>query len=377
MLPYHGVVYGTLADEEFAPKVVRVFDEAGLGKAFRIGFGVIHVAFPIHDFVPFPVYDRTARDPHLEDFWIVGHEAYGHESSIAPAMYADAVFIHIGEFHEAADAHHLVFHFFLATLPVDGLFKGGAPVFRSPVVLNIDQVAFLGHQHFPHADISEPAVLHHLAVRAAIDIEDDGIFPGRVEVLGVDEPIVIFELAVGAGDGSHFHLAGSETLERVSALEQDFTAFPVGGALQHPHGGRCVGIPVDKPAEVRGELNFVPASFRCECNRRADFGLLHGLRLRQGEGAFVQVILHGGDFSRGVVNGGSVVALVLDVGGDVGDAAEVAQGIDKIKAPEAVTVVGAVDEKVFAAFEEPDGVQGLYPGFVVFGEEGADPFSAI
>ncbi len=87
-------------------------------------------------------------------------------------MYSNALRIHIGEFHQAADAHHLVFHFGLSAPAVDGLLKGGAAVGCAAVVLDIHQISLLGHEHFPHADIPKPTVLDHLGMRAAVNVND-------------------------------------------------------------------------------------------------------------------------------------------------------------------------------------------------------------
>ena len=101
-------------------------------------------------------------------------------------MYADAIRIHVGEAAEPVDTHHLVLHLLLAAVTVDGLLKGRTAVGRAPVVLDINQIALLGHEHLPHADLPQPGILHQLGVRASINVEDDRILPLRIEILGID-----------------------------------------------------------------------------------------------------------------------------------------------------------------------------------------------
>ena len=113
----------------------------------------------------------------------------------------------------------------------------------------------------------------------------------------------------------------------------------------------------------------MPAAAACELYGLADFGLLHGLGLRQGDANLEEVILYGRYLCRGVEDRFSVIAQVLCIGRGRGDAPHCTYGIHKIEAPEGVPVVCAVDEDVFT--EEPDGIQRFYPGVIVFPEDGA------
>ena len=90
VLPDHGIVHGALADEEFALQICGLVDKGSGLKAIRIGLRGIHIALSVHDLVPLPVNDGTARNAHLEHVRIGGHQGDGHESAVAPAVYADA-----------------------------------------------------------------------------------------------------------------------------------------------------------------------------------------------------------------------------------------------------------------------------------------------
>ena len=371
MLPDYGVVQGALADEELAFEVFGLVDKGGAFKALRVGLRGVHVALSVHDLVPFPVDDGAAGNAHLEGVRVGGHEADGHETAVAPAVNANTGGIHIGQALEPIDAHHLVFHLRLAALPVDGFLEGGAPVLGAAVVLHVHQIAFLCHEHFPHADLSQPAVLHHLAVRAAIDIEDDGVFFSRVEVLGIDEPIVILELAVCAGNGAQLHLAGGVTFQRIIGLMHFLVYFSVRGAAVNLVGGGGVGPGIQEPLAVRRELDMVPAAAAGELHGLIELGLFDGVFPGQFKLHLVQVVLHGRILGRGVIHVGAVVVHIVDIGRCRGQAAKGAQGVHQVEVPEAVPVVCAIEEKVCAALDEIDGILGLHPGLIVFRKKGA------
>ena len=215
MLPDDGVIDGALANEKLAAELGSPVYERGSGKAFRVGGRIVHVAFSVHDFVPLPVDDGTAGNAHFEDVRIVCHEGDGHEAAVAPAVYAYARRINVGKLQEAVYAHHLVLHLLYAALAVDGLLEGGAAVGCAAVVLYIHEVSLLRHEHFPHADLSQPGIANQLAVGAAVYVDHKGILSGSVEVLGIDEAVVIVKGAVGRGDGSKLYLAGGVVLQRV------------------------------------------------------------------------------------------------------------------------------------------------------------------
>ena len=108
VLPEHSVVDGSLADEKLAFEILHVVKKACLSESVRIGGFSVHVTLAVHDLVPLPVDDRTAGHADLECLRMI------------------------------------------------------APVLGSPVVLDIDDVAFLCHEHLPHPDLSEPGIADHL-----------------------------------------------------------------------------------------------------------------------------------------------------------------------------------------------------------------------
>ena len=151
VLPDHYRVYCALADKELALQGCSLVDEAGLCISFRIDVRMVHVPFAIHHFVPFPVYYRTTCNGDLEYVRVIGDERNGHETAVAPSVYADSVLVHIWQSHEHLHSFHLVCHFCLSALAVDGLFECKSAVFCSSVILDIDQVSSLSHVHFPSA----------------------------------------------------------------------------------------------------------------------------------------------------------------------------------------------------------------------------------
>lgn len=59
-------------------------------------------------------------------------------------------------------AHHLIGHLVLSAMAVDGFLIFSATVLGAPVILDIDDIAFLCHEHLPHPYLAEPCVLDHL-----------------------------------------------------------------------------------------------------------------------------------------------------------------------------------------------------------------------
>lgn len=371
VLPHHGVVHGALADEELALEVLGLSDEGSGLEAFRVGLGVVHVALSVHDFIPFPVYDRAAGHAHLEHVRIGGEEADGHEAAVAPAVYANPGGIHVRQAAEPVDAHHLVFHLGEAAAAVDGLLEGGAAVLCAPVVLDIDQITLLGHEHLPHADVAQPGVLDHLTVRSAIDIQDDGILPGRVEVLGIDEPIIVLKPAVGGGDGAQFHLAGGIVPQRILSHIELLVHLSVRGTAEGHGGGGGIGPDVQQPAAVRRELHMVPAPAGGKLHRLGELGLLDRILAGNLQRHLVKVVLHRRILGRCIEDGAAVIGQVLDIGRCGGKPADGAQRIHQVKVSEAVPVVRAVEEDVCASLDEIQRVQRFHPGLVVLREEGA------
>ena len=77
-------------------------------------------------------------------------------------MDTDAVFVNIREIHQHLDSLHLVSHFGLSALFVDGFFKLGTAVLCSSIILNVNQITSLSHIHFPSAQFSHEGVFYHL-----------------------------------------------------------------------------------------------------------------------------------------------------------------------------------------------------------------------
>ena len=169
-----------------------------VARILRIAVFRVHVTFSVHDLVPFPVDDRTACNPDFEGVRMVCHQGDGHESAIAPAVYADAVCIDVRQRFQHLDSDHLIRHLALAEAAMDGLFIRSSAVLRAAVVLDIDDVPFLRHQNLPQPHLTQPGIPYHLGVRASIDIEDDRILLRRIETGGKKKTIPVVELPVGA-----------------------------------------------------------------------------------------------------------------------------------------------------------------------------------
>ena len=82
------------------------------------------------------------------------------------------------------------------------------------------------------------------------------------------------------------------------------------------------------------------------------------------------MILDRGDFRRSVVYPAAVVGNVVLVCTCSGKPADVSQGIAEIHIAEAVAVVGVIEELV-TALDKVQGLLRLYPGLVLFRENGA------
>ena len=162
VLPDDDRVYDSLADEKLAFEVLRLGDEAGLSISVSIFFRITHISLTVHHFVPLPVNDRTAGNTDFEYLRIVGYQGYGHETAVAPSMHSYSVGINVRQFHQSPHADHLVGHFGLTALSPDCLFVVQTSVGSAPVVLDIDNIASLGHVHFPAAQFCTEGVAYHL-----------------------------------------------------------------------------------------------------------------------------------------------------------------------------------------------------------------------
>ena len=71
VLPHDDRVGGAVNHQEFAFQFVGFVFEAGQLVAFRIFLWGVHVAFAIHDFVVFPIQNRTAGNRDFEHFRMI------------------------------------------------------------------------------------------------------------------------------------------------------------------------------------------------------------------------------------------------------------------------------------------------------------------
>ena len=74
VLPYHHRVDCSLADKKLALQIFSLVYEAGLGIAFRVYIGMVHVPLTIHYLIPFPVDYRASGYGYLEDIRVIGYE---------------------------------------------------------------------------------------------------------------------------------------------------------------------------------------------------------------------------------------------------------------------------------------------------------------
>ena len=162
-------------------------------------------------------------------------------------MHADSVLIHVRQCHQFAKPGHLVSHLRLSAVFVDSLLISSATVFRTPVVLHIDDVAALRHIHFPKPYLSKPGIIHHLRMRTAIDIQDDRILLGRVEIHRKIEPVPVVIFSVGALYRSQSHLTCSVILHRILGGEESLGHLSVCRSHFHLAWNIETAVTVDKP----------------------------------------------------------------------------------------------------------------------------------
>ena len=360
MLPHHGVVDGALADEEFRFQVFRAGDQRSLRETFRVRGLRIHIALAVHHFIPFPVDHRAAGHRHLEHVGVVDRQRDGHESAVAPAVDADAVAVHPGMRHQPFHAFHLVGHLGLAALAVNGLLVFGAVVGRTAVVHREDDVAVLGHIDVPARHTALIDVADELRMRTAIDVEDHGILLRRIEVDGIHQAVVVVILAVGTLDRTHFDLAAGQQGVRLPGAPEFRELLAVGGPPAHHAGLVERGPGIHEIFAVRRDLAHMPA-----------FPARQPLLLARLEVHPEQVVLHGRDFGRIIVDVAAALRDVRAVGVHVGQALgrELAAGRAEVVVLEAVAVVGEIQELVGIALQEDQRLLRLHPAAVLFGEE--------
>ena len=171
MLPYDRIVDCALADEQLALEVLGLAEQGSGPETVRIALGIFHIALSVHDFVPFPVDYRPSGNSDLERLRVIGHQRYCHITAVAPAVDSDSVPVHVRQCLQCLDSDHLVRHLGLSAILVDDLLVFGTVILSAPVVLDIDNVAVLGHVEFPHPDLPEPGVVDHLRMRATIYVK--------------------------------------------------------------------------------------------------------------------------------------------------------------------------------------------------------------
>jgi len=372
MLPHDGVVDRALADQQLAEKIVAPPDERSLFEAFRIGLRVIHIPLAVHHFIPLPVDDGAAGDADLEGRRIMGHQRNGHESAVAPSMHADPLCIDPGLAFQHVDAHHLVGHFGLPACAVDGLFVGRAAIRGAAVVLDIDDVSLLGHQHLPEEHFAEPGVLDKLGMGAAVDIDDDGILLRRVEAERLDEAIIIVILAVRALDLSEVDLALGKAGDRVGGAEELVVDMAGGAPEIRDAGGGEVAVVVEIQRAVDVERNLMPAGLLGHAEGLAYLGVSENLLAlgRHFQIDLEKMVLNRGNLGRGVKERRPGMAGIGDIGRDRRYAAEGrSERIAEVETAVAVAVVGAIEEDIGAFAEKAYGVERLHPGVILLGQQ--------
>ena len=113
MLWHHGLVVETLDYLQLALQVLGLAQQRSLLISFRVGLRGVHVSLTVHHLIPFPVDDRSSSHTHLEDIGMVGHQADGHESTKAPAVYTQSVHVHVRLLLQELHTLHLVLHLYL------------------------------------------------------------------------------------------------------------------------------------------------------------------------------------------------------------------------------------------------------------------------
>ena len=130
--------------------------------------------------------------PGLVEVGIAEHGVEGHRAAAAPAPDADALGVDIGPGGEGRpDRRGLVGRGQDADLAVDALAPGpAARRGRAAVVEAGHDVALLGQHQVPEVAVAAPAVLDGLPGGLAVDVDEQRIFLGRVEVGRQDAPAV-------------------------------------------------------------------------------------------------------------------------------------------------------------------------------------------
>ena len=162
MLPNNYGVNGSLTDKQLTLERSSLVDEACLLEALGIVVYVVHIALAIHHLVPLPVDYRATCNTHLEYVRVVCDERDSHKSTIAPAVYADAILVNPLVRHQPLHTSHLVSHLGLTALAVDSLLELCTTIRCASVVHYEYHVATLCHIHLPATQRCEVCVLHKL-----------------------------------------------------------------------------------------------------------------------------------------------------------------------------------------------------------------------
>ena len=164
-----------------------------------------------------------------------------------------------------------------------------AAVRTAAVVHGEEDVAFVGHVEVPAAGGVVPVGRNHLGVRAAIDIDNGGIFLRRVEVGRLDETVVEISLAVGRLESARFHAGHLEALERIGGGEQAYGLLAVGGGGNVDDARHVGSRPVVQQVRARGgELRVVHAQ-----------SVVYRSQLAVGDAHLIQIALQGRLFGGG------------------------------------------------------------------------------
>ena len=229
VLGHASVVVVVVDNHQVAFEVGSQVLQVALLVTIRIGLRCVHIAFAVHHLIVAPVDDGSACHAHLEDFGVAQHQGRGHVAAEAPSVYADAAAVHVGQRLEEFDAFHLVLALLDAEVAEGAVLKLQAAVRTAAVVHGEEDVAFVGHVEVPAAGGVVPVVDNHLGVRAAIDIDNGGIFLRGVEVTGLQHAPVEVGLAVGGFQCAGLYGRHHQALEGVFGRQQMGGFLTIGG----------------------------------------------------------------------------------------------------------------------------------------------------
>jgi len=86
---------------------------------------------------------------------------------------------------QIVDARQLIFKLNFAKLVIDRRFKGMAAVEGPAVIKAENDETLLGHHLEPQNSTAAPNVLDILDLRTAVNVDQDGIFPGESKPVGI------------------------------------------------------------------------------------------------------------------------------------------------------------------------------------------------